>query len=156
MDSTMRDRAKEALGAPEGTWVTPAVLAELVASLVGGMEGEKPSPAAPALSLTWRERLWLVPAETRIGVAEVVEATGRSKSWLYRLTGPSAEERIPHRKMHGELVFVVGELRHWIREHEDVIESCEMESTEAERGIRRAVETAYSGRHLTPLDGDAA
>ena len=77
----------------------------------------EPSP----LELTWRERLWLVPSETRLGVHEVCEALDRSSSWLYRHTGPKAEDPLPHRLLDGHLVFVAGEIRHWIREHEESV-----------------------------------
>lgn len=85
----------------------------------GPGEPEPPRDSEPA---TWRERLWTVPPETRIGVTELIEATGRSRDWCYRHTSPKAgDDRIPHRKLDGELVFVVGELREWIRRREDVI-----------------------------------
>jgi predicted DNA-binding transcriptional regulator AlpA len=71
---------------------------------------------------SWRERLWQVLPDTRLGVAELLEALGRNRSWLYRHTGPkSVHARIPHRKLDGELVFVAGELREWILEHEVTI-----------------------------------
>jgi predicted DNA-binding transcriptional regulator AlpA len=60
--------------------------------------------------------------ETRIGVAELLEATGRPKSWLYRHTSAKSKcRRIPHRKLDGELVFVVGEVRQWLIEHEETV-----------------------------------
>lgn len=77
---------------------------------------------APALPASWRERLWLVPAETRLGVVEVAEALGRPRSWVYRRTGPAAETAgvtpLPCRRLDGELVFVAAELRAWIAAHE--------------------------------------
>jgi hypothetical protein len=75
------------------------------------------APPTPDIApSTWKERIWGAPAETRIGVAEVAEAMGRSKSWVYHRVG-----QIPHRKLDGELVFVVGELRLWIRDNEETI-----------------------------------
>lgn len=81
---------------------------------------EAPAPQS------WRERLWVVPADTRLGVTEAVEAFGRPRSWLYRhtserATSASAADRIPHRKFDGELVFVAGELRTYIAQHEETI-----------------------------------
>ena len=73
-----------------------------------------PEPAPPPT--TWRERLWTVPPETRIGRDELLEATGRKKAWLYAHT---ARGTIPHCKLDGELVFVVGEIREWLRQHEE-------------------------------------
>lgn len=68
---------------------------------------------------TWRERLWAAPAETRIGVAELVEGLGVSESWVYRRTTADADDPIPHRKLGGSLRFVVGEVRAWIRDREE-------------------------------------
>ena len=71
---------------------------------------------------TWRERLWMCPPETRIGRKELLEALGRSENWLYRHTGTKAKcSRIPCRKLDGELVFVVGEVRQWLIEHEEIV-----------------------------------
>lgn len=84
-------------------------------------------------STDWRERLWIVPAETRLGVQEVAEALGKGKSWVYERTGPSAEDPIPHRKLDGVNVFAAGELRAWIRSREEVIHAGPMESTMDER-----------------------
>jgi predicted DNA-binding transcriptional regulator AlpA len=110
---------------PAGTLV-PAQ--ELLARL-SDAEGERPmpvrgeSPGAEAPP-TWRERLWTVPAETRLGVQELVEATGRSRDWVYRHTGPGgAGTRLPHRKMDGVLVFLAGEVRAWLAGNEEVVES---------------------------------
>ena len=83
--------------------------------------------ARVSIPSTWRERLWLVPPDTRLGVQELVEATGRSKDWVYRHTGPGAMGvRLPHRKMDGALVFLAGEVRTWLAENEDVIEPVQM------------------------------
>lgn len=90
----------------------------------------------PVLSLTWRERLWLVPSETRLGVGDVAEALARSKSWVYKRTMVTAEDRLPHRKLDGELQFCAGELRTWIREHEEIETSLPMTSTPAERRLQ--------------------
>lgn len=73
--------------------------------------------------LSWRSLLWSVPAETRIGREELLEAVGRPRSWLYRHTGPKAQRRIPHRKFDGELVFLVGEVRAWLREQEEIVQA---------------------------------
>jgi hypothetical protein len=81
-------------------------------------------PTRDSRALCWRERLWVVPPETRLGVAEVVEATGRSRDWVYRHTSAAgAARRLPHRKLEGELVFTAGELRDWIRGAEITISS---------------------------------
>src|SRR5687768_16564618 len=123
---TLHDRMKQLVTTSlPGTVVPVASLAELIAG-----DDESSVPTAHAVSvvdtMTWRERLWLVPAETRIGKVELLEALGRTESWLYRHTSEkSCKEngyaRIPHRKLDNELVFCVGELRHWIRSNEEVI-----------------------------------
>ena len=94
---------------------------EVLARLPEAEEQEIPQTEPSPIELTWRERLWLVPSETRLGVHEVCEALDRSSSWLYRHTGPKAEDPLPHRLLDGQLVFVAGEIRHWIREHEESV-----------------------------------
>lgn len=79
-----------------------------------------PTPPVPT-SENWRTLLWTAPSECRIGRHEVCEALGRPRSWLYRQTSTKADHRIPHRKLDGELVFIVGEIRTWLREVEDVV-----------------------------------
>lgn len=110
-------RITEAL--PSGSSVTLPV-----DEIRGWLDGEQwdSTPVAattPASSpVTWRERIWLVPEDTRIGVEELTEAVGRSKHWVYRHTSRGT---IPHRKFDGALVFVVGEVRSWLLSHEAVV-----------------------------------
>jgi len=79
--------------------------------------------ALDAPASEWREKIWICPPETRLGVAEVAGALGRPKSFVYRATGPAAgDSRIPHRKLAGELVFLASEIRAWIRDNEEVVE----------------------------------
>jgi hypothetical protein len=75
----------------------------------------------------WRMLLWTCHPETRIGRAELLAAVGRPRSWLYRHTSEKAEHRIPHRKLDGELVFVVGEVRAWLREREEIVRAGPLE-----------------------------
>jgi hypothetical protein len=109
--------------APPGTLVP----VEAVRHLVDGPAPEEvePSTEGPVelAPRPWRVLLWEVPAETRLGVEEVLEAVGRPRSWVYRRTGPSARDRIPHRRLDGALVFLAGELRAWLRDREDVVEA---------------------------------
>ena len=109
---------------------------------------EQAEPANPThgsdIELTWRERLWLVPSETRLGVHEVCEALARSPSWLYRHTSPKALSKadvapIPHRKLEGELTFVVGELRTWVRDNEESLHELPSTSTPGERTLLKVV-----------------
>lgn len=84
-------------------------------------EPELESSLAPVQS--WRERIWQVHPETRLGRDEVCEALGKSRSWLYKKT--SARE-IPCflDGPDGELAFRVGELREWMRAREVRISTC--------------------------------
>ena len=77
----------------------------------------------------------MVPAEVRLGVAEVAEALGRPKSWVYARTGPKAENPLPHRKLDGSLTFTAGEVRAWIRAHEVEVIGGPMESTPDSRRL---------------------
>ena len=117
----------------EASAVLPA--SEVLARLPAAEERETPPEPSP-IELTWRERLWLVPAETRLGVAELCEALDRSPSWAYRRTGPKADEPLPHRLLDGQLVFLAGEIRHWIRTHEESVSECPMDPTASERRLR--------------------
>ena len=102
--------------APPGTNVPAESILEFLGQAAPTGSGDGPETTVEAH--TWREKLWTVPEETRIGTYEVCEALGRTKSWLYHRTGPSARDRIPHRKLDGELVFMVGDVREWLRRRE--------------------------------------
>lgn len=123
--------------APDGTRLDARALAAILAGL-----GPESAPGASSVPLpapepwTWRERLWTVPAETRLGVAEVAEALSRPKSWVYAHTGPKAEDPLPHRKLEGALTFTAGEVRAWLRAAEDVVAAGPMESLPRERVSR--------------------
>ena len=104
--------------APPGTLVPAAEIAQLLTDVE--TPAEQPDNAA---LVTWRERLWTAPPETRLGRVELLEALGRSPNWLYRHTGPKAKRaRIPCRRLDGELVFVVGEVRAWLADQEEILE----------------------------------
>ena len=84
--------------------------------------GEAPQAHTEQPLTTWRERLWTVPPETRLGVAELSEAIGRPKSWVYRhCSRASGYELLPHRKLDNELTFVASEIRDWLRAHESAV-----------------------------------
>jgi len=101
--------------APPGTLVPADSLAQAIAASVPNIQRR----SVVQRPMSWRERLWLVAPDTRLGVAELLEALGRTKSWLYRHTGPNSPgTRIPHRKLEGELVFVAGEICNWVRDNE--------------------------------------
>ncbi len=131
---TLADMAAWCKRAPAGTHLGAQAVADVLNSAVDSEAAEPPREAgAPSDSWTWRERLWTVPAETRIGVAEVAEALGRARAFVYARTGAKAEDPIPHRKLDGTLLFTVGELRAWIRDREDVVVAGRSESTASER-----------------------
>jgi hypothetical protein len=104
--------------APPGTTIPAAWLAEALAEAASAPLGATADP----IQITWRERLWLVPKETRLGVREVAEAIGRPISWVYRRTGDKSDKApLPHRKLDGELVFTAGEIRTWIERYEVIV-----------------------------------
>lgn len=105
--------------APEGTLLDARKMSQLleqVSETDQSLKRCRPIETSAA-ELTWRERIWIVPDETRMGVGEVAEALGRAESTVYRLT---AAREMPHRKLGGVLVFVAGEVRRWMREAETV------------------------------------
>lgn len=103
--------------APAGTTLDASAIRDLLERATPA--AAEPPPTTLPIEPTWRERLWTAPAETRIGVRELAEAVGRPRSWVYRRTGPNSPRApLPHRKLDGELVFVVGEIRDWLRDHE--------------------------------------
>ena len=114
--------------------VLPA--SEVLSRLPESEEPESLPAESSPLELSWREKIWLVPSETRLGIAELCEALDRSQSWAYRRTGSKAEDPLPHRLLDGQLVFVAGEIRHWIRTHEESIHECPMDSTPGERTLK--------------------
>ena len=82
----------------------------------------EPMPAAE----DWRSRLWTCPPDSRLGVAELSEALGRPKSFIYRRTSEKASETngytpLPCRRLDGELVFVASEVRAWVQQSEEVV-----------------------------------
>lgn len=95
-------------------WLQTEVVGVDVTEVVAGVEYPQ----------SWRERLWTVPPETRIGVVEAAEAIGKSTSWVYKhARAPKGERKemiLPFRKLGNDTVFVVGELREWLTEQEVV------------------------------------
>ena len=105
--------------APPGTTVRTEELAEMLDAFDAEPVPEPDRITSPPLP--WTVLLWSADPETRIGRDELLDAVGRPASWLYRHTGPKAKDRIPHRKADGELVFVVGEVRRWLRDREEIV-----------------------------------
>lgn len=82
-----------------------------------------PDPEPATASEDWRGRLWTCHPDTRLGVAELCEALGKGKSWVYRHTSEKSVEAngynpLPCRRLDGELIFVASELRQWIQANE--------------------------------------
>lgn len=108
--------------APAGTLIPAGHLAELLDDLDDGEPTHRLAVVAEApITPSWRVLLWTVDPETRVSRDELLAALGRPASWLYRHTGEAAENRIPHRKLDGQLVFVVGEVRRWLRDREEIV-----------------------------------
>ena len=119
-----RERATDLRGfAAEGAASAfEASAAELEQALVGEAGGPEVAVLrSDVQEAGWRERLWDVDADVRLGVREAAEALGRPRSFVYSHT--KGHEAIPHRRQDGRLVFVAGELRQWIRDREDVVAS---------------------------------
>ena len=133
--STLPEVVRWLRRAPEGTRMDARAVADALESLLGhkGAPEPAPTPPNPAAEWTWRERLWIVPAETRLGTTELAEALGRPRSFVYARTQAGAEDPIPHRKLDGTLLFTAGEVRAWIRDREEVLAGGPMESCEAEQ-----------------------
>lgn len=121
---TVGDLLRWCRQAPEGTSVPVAEMARQLEAL--GTEAETTSEAtgheddeSPELRWSWRVKLFRddTPAEARLGVQEAAEATGKSVSWIRK---KAAAGDLPSRKLGRDLVFLAGELRHWIRESEQV------------------------------------
>lgn len=146
---TLADLRRVAELLPHSASITLA-RAELLALLEDQEATSGPAPAPvrgdASAPRSWQERLWTAPAETRLTVADVCEALGRPKSWAYRHTSPaSGLPRIPHRKLDGELVFLAGELREWIKSHEDIVVK-HVNVTPIHRARRAAVATTGDRR----------
>lgn len=99
-------------------------LARELRALAETIAHDVPQGDAPSAAPTWRERLWTVPAETRlVTVGELSEALGWSESAIYHLLSDRSDSPravpIPHRKRaNGTLEFVAGEIRSWLMQTE--------------------------------------
>lgn len=133
--NTMAEVVEWCRRAPQGTRLEARALGEALDHLMDDDEASGPKEAvdpSPEDHLTWREKLWRVPGETRINVEQLAEALDRPTSFIYKRT---SSDEIPHRKLFGVLVFRVGEIRTWIRENEEVHASVPMSSTSEERRL---------------------
>ena len=107
---------------PPGATLPVASLAETLAGLLAVEEPDiAPTTPVAAAPESWRVLLWTVHPETRLTPDDVAEAFGRSRSWVYKRTSKGADPRLPHRKLDGCLTFTAGELRAWVREHEESV-----------------------------------
>ena len=123
--------------APDGTHVEARIIAYVLA---GALDRDHGSQEGAGPEWTWAELLWVVPAERRLGTREVLEALGRGKTWLYtQMSEDRGRDRLPHRKLDGQVLFTAGEVRAWIRDHEEVIVGGRLDSTLKEKkGLLRA------------------
>lgn len=112
--------------APAGTSVPACEVAALLRQV------EEVDFARPRLTVqgggasTWREKLWTVSPDVRIGVVELCEALDRSRDWCYRgvnekRAASKGREPIPCCRLDGELVFRVGDVRAWLARNEEVV-----------------------------------
>lgn len=116
---TLADLRRWAQDAPPGTSIPAAALVEVLDELEEASPG--PAELTDVEPASWRQRIWTVAADTRLGVVEVAEALGRPKSYVYARTGERADDPLPCRKLDGTLVFLAGELRAWIEEREEIV-----------------------------------
>ena len=92
---------------------------EVLLELVTSQKGAEPTVSPVAAPVTWRERLWTCPGDTRLGVRELAEALGRPRSWVYRaVAGKREAKRLPAFRFGGELSFEAGAVREWIEQQE--------------------------------------
>ncbi|HVT38453.1 MAG TPA: hypothetical protein VHE78_05390 [Gemmatimonadaceae bacterium] len=114
---TVADRLRAIVDAlPDGSAVT------LNAAALRAWLVEEPEPRRPAVviePITWKERLWTCPLNTRLGMRELCEALGRSPDWVYRAVAPKraaarGREPLPCSRLDGVLVFEVGAIRRWL------------------------------------------
>ena len=117
---TLFELRQWAAKAPPGTMLSADVLVEMLDDVIE-VEPTIEQAKDTVPPLPWTHLFWTADPETRIGRTELLEALNRPASWAYRHTGSKAENRIPHRKLDGELVFVVGEVRRWLREREEIV-----------------------------------
>ena len=134
--STLADLLAWCSKAPPSASISVHDLGEVLEQLDSSQPPARPVGSAPVEPASWQERLWTVPAETRMGAAEVAEALGRVKGWVYARTGPKAADPLPHRKLDGVLTFTAGEIRTWIRDREEVVHALPMTSTGPEKRRR--------------------
>lgn len=105
---------------PEGTLFTRAGVLEMLREC-GAVAGEPVHLTAgrdAAVPAPWPERIWTVPDHTQLSAAQCAKAIGRSRSALYQLT---RNERIPHGKRDGVLVFQASEIRAWLKDKTEPI-----------------------------------
>ena len=101
--------------APEGTRIPAEVVQRILEDVA-----YPPDPQPEAEPATWRERIWTCPDETRLLIEDVMEAMGRSRDTIYRLTRRE-EDPLPCRKLDGRLVFVARQVRAWMEAAEYVV-----------------------------------
>ena len=112
---SMTDTATEGLRA----WLaaTPPGASVVLSGEQARALAQAPSPEP----ISWRERIWTAGAATELSIYEAAEAVGRSVAWIHRRSGAAARRPtsdvtpIPCVRRDGRLVFIVGELRDFLR-----------------------------------------
>ena len=110
---------------PDGTTFTRAAVLKLCGAEVAGDAGSRAGEEAASVPAppSWKEKLWTVPAQTRLGVAEISEALGKQPSAIHKLRAREKRDRakgrpvdaLPCRKaFDGTLTCTAGELRDWL------------------------------------------
>jgi predicted DNA-binding transcriptional regulator AlpA len=132
---TLEDLVAWLRDAPTGTQLDASTFAEALEDLAAQEPKDEPESRLEApVEWGWPERLWIIPAERRLGVKEACQALEKSRTWLYaHMSEGQGRDRIPHRKLDGQVLFTAGELRAWIRDQEETVHGGRMESSEPER-----------------------
>lgn len=120
-----------------------AAIADGLEALASDIREALADASAPVVShgaaMTWRERIWTAPPETRMSVRDVAEAFDKSRAWVTSRLNPPDGSRtvpIPHRKRDGLITFTAGEVRTWWTQLE-TIERMGPVETAIERGALR-------------------
>ncbi len=105
---------------PAGTLIPIAELRAMLMQIPQDTTITQEQPAASEPQ-TWKEKVWIAAPETRLNIQELGEAISRSRSWIMTRLHPrlgSSLTPIPHRKLAGQIQFVVQEIRDWISQEE--------------------------------------
>lgn len=116
---TLADVVRWLEQAPPGTTVPATAMLELLRDA----DAETAPAIAPDPANAAPLSIWTCDPELRFGVKELASAIGRSASWIYHRTqeGVADRDRLPHKRQDATLIFVAGEVRAYLLEHEQRI-----------------------------------